>query len=98
MNIVPLGNRVLVRRLAAGEVKYGSIIIPETAREKPTQGVVVALGDKVEAPVYIGDIVLLGKYAGSEIKIDGEDYLVIRDVDIMGKILEDNRETVVGEA
>ena len=88
----PLGDRVLVQPLEEGEVKKGGIIIPDTAKEKPQESVVVALGTgktddngkKVPFEVKKGDRVLVSKYGGTEIKIDGTAYQVLREDDILG--------------
>ncbi len=96
MAITPLYDRVLVKRTEEDEKKIGGIIIPDTAREKPQQGEIIAVGDgKVldsgerQAPdVAPGDTVLFGKYAGSEITYDDEDYLILREEDILAKIVE----------
>ena len=90
----PLGDRVLVQPLEEKEVKKGGIIIPDTAKEKPQEGTVVAIGTgklddkgkKIEFNVKVGDKVLISKYGGTEIKIDGENYLIMREDDILGII------------
>ena len=90
--LTPLGERVLVRRVQEAETVRGGIIIPDTAKEKPQEGVVVAVGtgryDKggqhVPMSVKEGDRVLFGKYAGSEIKIDGEEFLILKEEEIFG--------------
>ncbi|MBZ5533843.1 MAG: co-chaperone GroES [Acidobacteriia bacterium] len=89
--LTPLGERVLVRRMTETETVRGGIIIPDTAKEKPQEGVVVAVGtgryDKgqhVPMSVKEGDRVLFGKYAGSEIKIDHEDFLILKEEEIFG--------------
>ena len=94
MNFRPLHDRVLVRRVEAEETTAGGIIIPDTAKEKPQEGSVVALGTgkvnedgkKVEFTVKKGDKVLISKYGGTEIKVDGESYLIMREDDILGII------------
>ncbi len=96
MKIRPLNDRVLVKRLEEEEKTKGGIIIPDTAKEKPIQGKVIAVGKgklmengEVRAlDVKEGDRVLFGKYAGTEVKIDGEEYLIMREDDILG-IIED---------
>ncbi len=88
----PLGDRVLVHPLEEKEQKKGGIIIPDTAKEKPQEGEVVALGtgktddkgEKVAFTVKTGDRVLISKYGGTEVKIDGESYLIMREDDILG--------------
>jgi chaperonin GroES len=93
----PLHDRVLIQRIEQEDTTRGGIIIPDTAKEKPMQGEVIAVGPGAKAEdgtvtpldVKKGDRVLYGKFAGTEINIDGEDYLVLRESDIMG-ILEDS--------
>lgn len=89
--LTPLGERVLVRRVQEAETVRGGIIIPDTAKEKPQEGVVVAVGtgryDKgqhVPMSVKEGDRVLFGKYSGSDIKIDGEEFLILKEEEIFG--------------
>lgn len=85
LNIQPLADRVLVEPKAAETKTASGIIIPDTAKEKPQQGTVVAIGKgkKDEAlTVKVGDTVLYGKYSGTEIKLDGKDYLIMREDDI----------------
>ena len=90
----PLHDRVLVRRIEAEEKTAGGIIIPDTAQEKPSEGEVVAVGSgarsedgKITPPdVSVGDRVLFGKWSGTEVKLDGEDLLIMKESDIMGII------------
>ena len=92
MKVRPLHDRIIVQRLEEGEQKVGGIIIPDTAKEKPQQGKVVAVGKgKVEKDgkvtpldVKAGDTILFGKYAGQEIKLDGEKYLIMREEEVLG--------------
>jgi chaperonin GroES len=92
MNIRPLGDRILVKRIQEEEKTKGGIIIPDTAKEKPQEGRVVAVGKgkttedgKLITPdVKAGDRILFGKYAGSEIKLEGEEHLILREDDILG--------------
>src|SRR5215210_7111006 len=94
VNVRPLGDRVLVKPIDAGETKKGGIIIPDTAKEKPQEGEVVALGTGkrdddgkvIPFTVKTGDKVLISKYGGTEIKIDGDNYLIMREDDILGII------------
>ena len=94
MNVRPLRDRVLVTRLEEQEQRFGGIIIPDTAKEKPQQGKVVAAGsgrvsDKgVVQPldIQVGDTVLFGKYSGTEIKIGGQDYLILREDEVLGVV------------
>jgi chaperonin GroES len=94
VNVRPLGDRVLVQPLEEQEVKKGVIIIPDTAKEKPQEGKVDALGTgkieengkKIEFTVKKGDNVLISKYGGTEIKIDDQNYLIMREDDILGII------------
>ena len=91
MNIRPLHDRVLVKRVKEEEKTKGGIIIPDTAKEKPIQGKVVAVGNgkvlkdgKVRAvDVKVGDTVLFGKYSGTEIKLDGEEHIILREDDVL---------------
>ena len=95
MKVRPLHDRILVERLEEKEVKRGGIIIPDTAKEKPQEGKVVAVGNgkvnddgkKVPLDVKAGDKILFGKYSGSEVKIDDKEYLILREEDILA-ILE----------
>jgi chaperonin GroES len=94
MSVRPLRDRVLLERVAEEEQKVGGIIIPDTAKEKPQQGKVIAVGngrvnDKGEVlplDVKAGDTVLFGKYSGSEIKVDGREYLIVREDEILGVV------------
>jgi chaperonin GroES len=94
MNIRPLDDRVVVRRLEEERTSPGGIVIPDTAAEKPIQGEVIAVGkgkildngDLRSLDVKVGDRVLFGKYSGTEVKLSGEDFLVMREEDIMGVI------------
>jgi len=96
MKIVPLRDRVLLKRLGEEEKTKGGIIIPDTAKEKPMQGKVVAAGKGeinengklIPLEVKQGDTVLIGKYAGTEIKIEGEDHLIVRENEILGVVRE----------
>ena len=85
LNIKPLADRVLVEAAAAEQKTSGGIIIPDTAKEKPQKGKVVAVGNgKKDEPltVKVGDTILYGKYAGTEITVDGKEYLIMRESDI----------------
>jgi chaperonin GroES len=91
MKIRPLADRVVVKSSAPEEKKQGGIIIPDTAKEKPQQGKIIAVGpgrisesgEKVAMEVKVGDIVLYGKYSGTEVTIDDEDLLIMRESDIL---------------
>ena len=94
MNLRPLHDRVLVKRLEEKEQVRGGIIIPDTAKEKPQQAEVMAAGEgkllesgqRVAVEVKAGDRILFGKYSGSEIKLDGEEYLILKEDEILGVI------------
>ncbi len=94
MNIRPLHDRVLVRRLEEEKTSPGGIVIPDSATEKPIQGEVIAVGNgkildngEVRAlDIKKGEKILFGKYAGTEVKLDGEEYLVLREDDVMGVV------------
>jgi chaperonin GroES len=91
MKVRPLHDRMLVRRIEEKEIATGRIIIPDTAKEKPMQGKVLAVGNgrvldngkKLPLAVKVGDRILFGKYSGTEIKIDGEDVLVVREDEVL---------------
>ena len=95
MKVRPLHDRILVKREEETEEKIGGIIIPDTAKEKPQRGKVVAVGNgkiaddgkRVALDVKSGDRILFGKYSGNEVKIDGDDYLILREEDVLA-ILE----------
>jgi chaperonin GroES len=95
----PLHDRLLVRRLAEHEEKHGSIVIPDSAKEKPQEGQVVAIGtgrmteDGKRLPLAVkqGDRILFGKYSGSEVKLDGEEYLILKEEDVLGILREEGR-------
>ena len=85
----PLADRVLIEPIAAETKTASGIIIPDTAKEKPQEGTVIAVGPgKVDEPttVKVGDTVLYGKYSGSELKLDGNDYLIVKESDLLGII------------
>jgi chaperonin GroES len=94
MEMRPLGDRVLVRRVKETEQMRGGIYIPDTAKEKPQQGEVIAIGsgkrmkggDRYPIDVKAGDMIVFGKYSGSEIKVDGEEYLIVVEDEILGVI------------
>lgn len=94
MKLKPLGDRVLVKALESKEVKKGGIIIPDTAKEKPQEGEVIAVGPgktddtgkKIAMDVKVGNKILFGKYSGTEVKIDDVEYLIMHQDDIMGII------------
>ena len=93
-SIKPLQDRVIIRRIEEGEQIRGGILIPDTAKEKPQEGEVIAVGagkkldngERVPLDIKEGDRVLFGKYAGTEIKLDGDEYLIMREDDILGVI------------
>ena len=92
MNFSPLHDRVLVKRLESEEKTAGGIIIPDTAQEKPQEGLIVAVGSGAKSEdgkvspmdVKVGDIVLFGKWSGTEVKIDNKEYSIMKESDIMG--------------
>ncbi len=94
MTLKPLNDRVLVKRLESEEKTAGGLYIPDTAKEKPSKGEVIAVGpgkvadngQRVDMDVKVGDAVLFNKYAGTEVKIDGVEYLVMREDDILAVI------------
>jgi chaperonin GroES len=94
MDIRPLHDRIIVQRLSEGEQQIGGIIIPDSAREKPQRGTVVAAGNgkvkddgtRVPLDVKAGDVILFGKYTSQEVKLDGEEYLIMREDEVLAVI------------
>ena len=94
MNVRPLHDRLIIQRLEDGEQKVGGIIIPDSAKEKPQQGKVIAAGNgtskddgkRVPLDVKAGDTILFGKYSGQEIKLEGEDYIIMREDEVLAVI------------
>ena len=94
MNVRPLHDRIIIQRIEEGEQKVGGIIIPDSAKEKPQQGKVIAAGTgkvkddgtRQRPDVKAGDLILFGKYSGQEIKLDGEEYIIMREDEILGVI------------
>ena len=94
MNVRPLHDRLIIQRLDEGEQKVGGIIIPDSAKEKPQQGKVIAAGNgksnddgkRIPLDVKAGDLILFGKYAGQEIKLEGEEFLIMREDDVLAVI------------
>ena len=94
MKVRPLHDRIIVNRLAEGEQQIGGIIIPDTAKEKPQQGTVIAAGNgkakdrgkRVPLDVKAGDRILFGKYSGQEIRLDGKDYFIMKEDDVLAVI------------
>ena len=97
MNVRPLHDRIIVKRLDEGEQKIGGIIIPDSAKEKPQQGKILAVGDgkmtedgrRITMDVRPGNVILFGKYSGQDIKIDGEDYLIVKEDEVLAVIETD---------
>jgi len=94
MKIRPLHDRILVKRVEEQEVRKGGIIIPDSAKEKPQEGKVIAVGSgkvtedgkKIPLDVKAGDRILFGKYSGSEVKVEDEEYLILKEEDVLGII------------
>ena len=94
MNVRPLHDRIIVRRLDEGEQNIGGIIIPDSAKEKPQQGKILAVGDgkvteegkRIAMDVSPGNVILFGKYSGQDITIDGEDYLIVTEDEVLAVI------------
>jgi chaperonin GroES len=94
MHVRPLHDRILVERLEEGEQRVGGIIIPDSAREKPQRGTVIAAGkgksnkdgERVSLDVKAGDTILFGKYSGQEVKLDGVEYLIMKEEEVLGRI------------
>jgi chaperonin GroES len=91
MKVTPLADRILVKRLEEKEVKTGGIIIPDTAKEKPQEGEVIEVGGgrlnktgkRIPVELKKGDRILMGKYSGTEVKIDGKEYIIMREEDVL---------------
>ena len=96
MTVRPIHDRIIVQRIDEGEQKVGGIIIPDTAKEKPQQGTVIAVGNgktndngkRIPLDVKAGDRILFGKYSGQEIKLDGQEYLIMKEDDVLA-VIED---------
>jgi chaperonin GroES len=96
MNVRPLHDRIIVQRLEEGEQRVGGIIIPDSAKEKPQQGKVIAAGagkvkddgKRIALDVKAGDLILFGKYSGQEIKLEGEEYLIMREDEVLAIVDE----------
>ena len=94
MNVRPLHDRIIVQRLEEGEQRIGGIIIPDSAKEKPQQGKVIAAGNgkvkddgkRIALDVKSGDLILFGKYSGTDIKIDGEEVLILREDEVLAVV------------
>ena len=92
MKFRPLHDRIMIKRIEEEETVRGGIVIPDSAKEKPQQGEVIAAGDgkilangtRVPLDVHVGDRILFGKYTGSEIKMEGQEYLILREEDVLG--------------
>ncbi len=99
MKIRPLHDRILIKRIEEKESIRGGIIIPDTAKEKPQEGEVIAVGNgkllengkRVPLDVEAGDHILFGKYAGTEVKIDGEEYLILREEEVLGVLAQKSK-------
>jgi chaperonin GroES len=97
MTVRPLHDRIIVQRIDEGEQKVGGIIIPDSAKEKPQQGTVIAVGNgkandkgkRIPLDVKAGDRILFGKYSGQEIKLDGQEHLIMKEDDVLA-VIEDN--------
>ena len=96
MSFRPLHDRILIKRLEEGEQRQGGIIIPDTAKEKPQEGEVIAVGPGgrdesgklIPIDVKVGDRVLFGKWSGTEVKLDGVEYMIMKESDLMGVLVE----------
>jgi chaperonin GroES len=99
MNVKPLADRILVRRIEEQQMKRGGIVIPDTAKEKPQEGEVVAVGPgrmtedgkRLALEVKKGDRILIGKYEGTDVKIDGTEYTILREGDVLGVLAKNKK-------
>ena len=104
MNVRPLHDRIIVQRLDEGEQQIGGIIIPDSAKEKPQQGKVLAVGDgritedgtRIPLDVVAGNVILFGKYSGQEIKLDGLEYLIVKEDEVLA-VIDDGSPTQKAE-
>jgi chaperonin GroES len=104
MNVRPLHDRIIVQRLEEGEQQIGRIIIPDSAKEKPQQGKVLAVGNgrtndegtRIPLDVRPGNLILFGKYSGQEIKLDGEEYLIVKEEEVLAVIENETSSKPVG--
>src|ERR1700704_1345469 len=102
MNVRPLHDRIIVQRTEEGEQRIGGIIIPDSAKEKPQQGKVIAAGagkvkddgKRIALDVESGDLILFGKYSGQEIKLDGEEYLIMREDEVLAVVGDGDKKSV----
>ncbi|MCL2140848.1 MAG: co-chaperone GroES [Dehalococcoidia bacterium] len=91
--IQPLGERILVKPIAREEISRGGIVLPDTVKEKPQEGEVIAVGEgkrnekgeRISMDVKVGDVIIYAKYGGTEIKIEGDDYIILRESDVLAK-------------
>lgn len=98
MNVRPLHDRIIVQRIEQGEQQIGGIIIPDSAREKPQQGQVLAVGDgritedgtRIPLDVAAGNLILFGKYSGQEIRLDGMEYLIVKEDEVFA-VIDENK-------
>jgi chaperonin GroES len=98
MDFRPLHDRLVIRRIEEGEQKRGSIIVPDTAKEKPQRGTIISVGagkltdagERIAPDVTAGDLVLFGRYSGQEVKLEGETYLLMKEDDVLA-VIEDGR-------
>ncbi len=105
MKVKPLHDRIVVKRLEEKESVKGGIIIPDTAKEKPTEGEVIAVGsgklldsgERQPLDVKAGDRILFGKYSGTEIRIDNEDYVIMREDEVLGVLVDSGKEKKVSK-
>jgi chaperonin GroES len=102
MNLKPLGDRLIVEPLEEEQTTVGGIVLPDTAQEKPQRGTVLAVGpgarntetgDRIPLDVAEGDVVVYSKYGGTEIKVEGEDYLILRESDVLAKVVSTGSKT-----
>jgi chaperonin GroES len=102
MNLKPLGDRLIVEPLEEEQTTVGGIVLPDTAQEKPQRGTVLAVGpgarntetgDRIPLDVAEGDVIVYSKYGGTEIKVEGEDYLILRESDVLAKVAGAEKKT-----
>jgi chaperonin GroES len=102
--LTPLGDRVIVKAKQREELTRGGIVLPDTAQEKPQEGEVIAVGpgrvldsgERIKLDVKVGDTVLYAKYAGTEVKLEGEDFLILRESDVLAVVVEEKEKAAAG--
>ena len=91
MNLIPVNKRIIIKRTAAATLSPGGIALPESGQQTTTYGVVIAFDSEIKLPICVGMLVVFGKYAGSEFKVAGKDYLIIKDEELIALVNKDDK-------